>query len=72
MKLKLALCFLDENNKIVAEEDLQATWDTDQTDAMGQLESVIVYDEVAAMLSTPIQSNLYSYIRSLLDKAKGL
>ena len=71
MKLRLALCFLDEENNIIAEEDLNTSWDTTTIDKnMGQVESVLIYDDVAAMLNDHIDS--YTYIRNLLDKVKGL
>ena len=72
MKLTLAFCFLDEKNNIVAQEDLNASWNTDKDKDMGQLESVIIFDQVAAVLNSQVEPNVYAHIRNLLDKVKGI
>ena len=71
-KVNLALCFLDEDNNIVAQEDLNASWNTDKDKDMGRLERVIIFDEVAAVLNSQIEPNVYTHIRNLLDKVKGI
>jgi len=72
MKLRLAFCFLDEDNNIFAEEDLNASWNMDKDKDMERLESVIIFDEVAAVLNNQVEPNLYAHIRNLLDKVKGI
>ena len=72
MKVNMALCFLDENDKIVVKEDMNVSWDLNKNEESGRLEHVIIMDQVAAMLNSQAQNNLYSHIRNLLDKAKGI
>ena len=63
MKLRLAFCFLDEDNNIFAEEDLNASWNMDKDKDMERLESVIIFDEV---------HRLEEPSRLLKDKVKGI
>lgn len=71
-KVNLALCFLDEDNNIVAQEDMNVSWNLDPEENLGKLEHVLIMDEVAAMLNSQAQDDLYTHIRNLLDKAKGI
>jgi len=72
MNLKMALCFLDENDKLVIKEDFNVSWDLDKNKDMTRIENVIVMDQVAAMLNNKVQEDTYDCIRRLLDKVKGI
>lgn len=69
-KVNLNLCFLDEEDNIVAKKDLNTTWDLDNVDKPGTISDVLVMDEVAAMLNHTAQEDLYSNIRELLDEVR--
>jgi len=71
-RVNLALCFLDENDQIVAKKDLNVSWNIDDDQkSSGPIGDVLVMDEVANMLNYQIEPNMRSYIRELLDIAKG-
>jgi len=75
MKLNMALCFLDDDGKIVVKEDLNVSWDLKSDKDDGVVEEsrkVLVMDDVAEMLTYETQQNLYYRIRELLTKAKGI
>lgn len=67
--VKMALCFLDEEDKVVAKRELNVTWKLDPNDK-GEIETVIVMDEVANMLAYELNSDFYNIIRELLDEAQ--
>ena len=70
--LKLAFCFLDEDDKIIAKKDLNISWTLNPEEEVDKIRDTIVMDEVCKMLDYQIKSNIDDgVIRELLDIVKG-
>jgi len=68
-RVHMALCFLDDYDKVVTKEDLNIHWNLPEEQEKNRLENVLVMDEVAAMLNKTLQDDLYTRIRELLEKS---
>ena len=71
--VRMAICFLDEEDKVVAKKDLEVTWDLNVEQDMGMLHEMLIMDEVAAILTYQTKLDLdRGVIRELLDEVKKI
>jgi len=71
-KLKLAFCFLDEDDKIFTKKDLNVTWSYQGKKDKKILEDVVLMDEVVSVLDAQVKIDIdKGVIRELLHKLKG-
>jgi hypothetical protein len=70
-KLKLAFCFLDEDDKIIAKRDLDVSWDYKGKEDKS-LRNIIAIDEVASIVNGRVMDEISGgVIRELLHELKG-
>jgi hypothetical protein len=70
-KLKLAFCFLDEDDKIIAKRDLDVSWDYKGKEDKS-LRNIIAIDEVASIVNGRVMDEISGgAITELLHELKG-
>lgn len=69
--LKLAFCFLDEDDKIVAKKDLEVSWNYEGKEDKS-IRNIIAMDEVASIVNGRVMEEISGgVIRELLHELKG-
>lgn len=70
-KLKLAFCFLDEDDKIIAKRDLDVSWDYKGKEDKS-IRNIIAIDEVASIVNGRVMDEISGgVITELLHELKG-
>lgn len=57
-KIKLALCFLDEEDKVIVKRPVEATWSVDVEKDLKEHHNKFVEDEIATIMTEWIKTNL--------------
>ena len=70
--VKMAFCFLDENDIIVAKKDLNVSWNLKPEKDRDMIRDTIVMDEVCKIIDHQVKLEIDDgVIRELLDVVKG-
>jgi hypothetical protein len=69
--LKLAFCFLDEDDKIVAKKDLDVSWNYEGKEDKS-LRNIIAVDQAASIVDGKVKEEISrGVLRELLHELKG-
>lgn len=69
-RVTLYMCFIDEEDNIVAKKDLNVSWNLKGPDNKSEIKNILVMDEVSDMLSYQIKSVIDECVRELLDEVQ--
>ena len=65
--LTMALCFLDEDDNVVAKENFNVTW-KEKPEIESKVEKVIILDAVSGILINEVKSDIDRAVTELLHK----
>ncbi len=65
--LTMALCFLDEDDNVVAKENFNVTW-KEKPEIESKVEQVMILDAVSGILINEVKSDIDRAVTELLHK----
>jgi hypothetical protein len=72
-KIKLALCFLDEEDKVIVKRPVEATWSVDVEKDLKEHHNIFVEDEIANIMTEWIKMNLKTdIVKEMITELKEL
>jgi len=66
--LKMALCFFDEEDNIVAKRDLNVSWKRENLKEESKVKNIIIMDAISNVISNEIKLDVDSAVRELLEE----